>query len=106
MSVKPYLRLFGALATIPISALLIGVLFGRRAANFVAPGLVATFFGGLIIFALTSGSVWFAERGGNGAYKISRKKEPFWFWLTVTLYVVFCAASASFYFSRRVIAAF
>jgi hypothetical protein len=100
MSVNPYLRLFGALAAIPTAALLIGVLFGRRTATFLTPALVAAFFGGLVIIALTSGSVWFAERGGSGAYKIGRKKEPFWYWLTVTLYAVFCAAFASFYISR------
>jgi hypothetical protein len=75
MSVKPYLRLFGALATIPISALLIDVLFGRRAATFAAPGLVATFFGGLIIFALTSGSVWFAERAEMAPIRSAERKS-------------------------------
>jgi hypothetical protein len=100
MSINPYLRLFGAFVTVPVTGLLIAALFGRQAAMFMIPALFVTFFGALITSALISGSVWFAERGGSGAYKISRNKDSFWYWMIIILYGAIGIAFASFYISR------
>ncbi len=100
MPSHPYLRLFGAFATIPIAALSIGVIFGRQTALSTVPALFVAFFGALATMALINGSVWFAERGGKGAYRIDGKKEPFWYWLIVATYGVFSLAFACLYVPR------
>lgn len=92
-----HVRLLVAFAIIAIAEGLIGLIFGGGAAGRSFPALLTIFFGILIALGIVSDSVWFAERGGRGVYKISRKREPGSYWVTMGLYSVACLAFAALY---------
>lgn len=81
-----YPRLLGFFATLAVPALATRAIFGEAELKQVLPILLSLPFGALAIMALASGQVWFAERGGCGAYRISRAKEPISYWVTVGMW--------------------
>jgi hypothetical protein len=92
-----HVRLLVAFAIIAIAEALIGLTFGSGAAGRSFPALLAILFGILMALGIVSDSIWFVERGGRGAYKISRKREPGSYWVTMGLYGVSCLAFAALY---------
>lgn len=90
-----YPRLLGFLATLYIPSLAIGVILGEAVAKRALPLLVSLPFAALVIMALASGHVWNADRDSRGAYKVSRAKEPFWYWVAVGMWA---ATSLAFLF--------
>lgn len=86
-----YLRLFGFFASLILPSLALGMIVGEAAVKRVAPALVAIPFAVLVGMALTSGSVWLADWGGYGAYKISRARERFWYWAVVGIWAAVAA---------------
>jgi hypothetical protein len=94
-----YPRLLGFFAVLYGPSFLIGGLFGVAAMKRAMPALVAIPLAALAGMALVSGSVWSAQRGGNGAYKVSRLKEPFGYWATVSVYAA-CSIGALFLYAR------
>jgi hypothetical protein len=90
-------RLFGFFAVLFVPSLAAGAIFGMQTAERAMPGLFAVPFAALVVMALASGSVWVADHGGNGAYKISRAQEPIWYWVWVGLFAATSLGFLSFY---------
>ena len=88
-----YPRLFGFFAVLFIPSLEVRVILGEAAMKRAVPVLAAIPFAALVGMAVVSGSVWFAEKGGYGAYRISREKEPLWYWFTVGMWGALAAGS-------------
>jgi hypothetical protein len=80
-----YPRFFGFFAVLFIPGLAIRAISGEAEVERAVPALGAIPFGALVVMALISGSVWFADRD-HGAYKISRAREPFWYWFAVGMW--------------------
>ena len=92
-----YLRLFGFFAVLFIPSLVTWATFGEVALKHALPVLVAAPFAALVVMALVSGSVWYAEKGGHGAYRVSRAREPFWYWITIGMWFATSLAFLSRY---------
>jgi hypothetical protein len=94
-----YPRLFGFIATLILPTVALWALFGEPVMRRAGPFLVAMPFIALVVMGVQTGSIWWADRGGYGAYKVSREEEPFWFWVNAVM-LAGCAVASLYQLYR------